>query len=42
MTNNKPFYRNSISEKCPNAETTFPTVDSPIVHDDESAVAGTG
>ena len=33
------FYVDSLAEHCPNAETTFPTVDESIQHDNESPVS---
>ena len=33
------FYVDSLAENCPNAETTYPTVDEPIQHDNESPVS---
>ena len=35
----RAFYRDQLAEHCPNAETTYPTVDAPIEHDNESAVS---
>ena len=32
----KNFYHDSVTEHCPNAETTYPTVDQPISHNNVS------
>ena len=35
----REFYQEVVEEYCPEATATYPTVDKPIVHDDESAVS---